>query len=48
LTDKNADIAMAAAREEDGTVRPQPVFTLMRTSLLESLVKFMQAGGRKN
>lgn len=47
LTDKNADIAMAAAREEDGTVRPQPVFTLMRTSLLESLVKFMQAGGRK-
>jgi molybdenum cofactor guanylyltransferase len=47
LTDDNADIAMAAAREEDGTVRPQPVFTLMRTSLLESLVKFMQAGGRK-
>lgn len=47
LTDKNADIAMAAAREEDGTVRPQPVFTLLRTSLLESLVKFMQAGGRK-
>ena len=47
LTDENADIAMAAAREEDGTVRPQPVFTLMRTSLLESLVKFMQAGGRK-
>jgi molybdopterin-guanine dinucleotide biosynthesis protein A len=47
LTDENADIAMAAAREEDGTVRPQPVFTLMRASLLESLVKFMQAGGRK-
>ena len=47
LTDDNADIAMAAAREEDGTVRLQPVFTLMRTSLLESLVKFMQAGGRK-
>ena len=44
---ENADIAMAAAREEDGNMRPQPVFSLIRTSLLESLVKFMQAGGRK-
>ena len=47
LQQQNADIAMAAAREEDGSVRPQPVFCLMRVRLLESLVKFMQAGGRK-
>jgi molybdopterin-guanine dinucleotide biosynthesis protein A len=47
LISENADIAMAAAREEDGNVRPQPVFSLIRTSLLESLVKFMQSGGRK-
>jgi molybdopterin-guanine dinucleotide biosynthesis protein A len=47
LMSENADIAMAAAREEDGNIRPQPVFCLMRVSLLESLVKFMQSGGRK-
>lgn len=44
---EGADIAMAAAPEEDGSVRPQPVFCLLRTSLLESLVRFTQAGGRK-
>ena len=46
-----ADIAMAAAPEDDGhghtSVRPQPVFTLLRVDLLESLVQFTQAGGRK-
>ncbi len=47
LVQNNADIAVAAAREEDGGLRPQPVFCLMRVTLLESLVKFMQAGGRK-
>ncbi len=47
LIDADAEIAVAAAREEDGHVRPQPVFCLMRVSLLESLVKFMQSGGRK-
>ena len=47
LISENADIAMAAAKEEDGSVRAQPVFCLMRVSLLESLVKFMQTGGRK-
>ena len=47
LEQENADIAVAAAKEEDGKVRPQPVFCLMRTRLLESLVKFMQSGGRK-
>ena len=29
------------------TVRPQPVFCLLRVDLLESLVRFTQAGGRK-
>ena len=47
LVQEDADIAVAAAREEDGSIRPQPVFSLMRVHLLESLVKFMQAGGRK-
>lgn len=42
-----AEIAMAAAREEDGNVRTQPVFTLMRRDLLESLVRFTHDGGRK-
>ncbi len=48
---QGADIAMAAAPEDDGTghltVRPQPVFCLLRVDLLESLVAFTQAGGRK-
>ena len=43
----NADIAMAAAREEDGQLRPQPVFCLMRATLLESVVRFTHGGGRK-
>ena len=44
---QNADIAMAAAREEDGQLRTQPVFCLMRIELMESLVRFTQDGGRK-
>lgn len=44
---QGADLAMAAAPEADGTVRPQPVFCLLKTDLLESLVKFTQGGGRK-
>jgi len=47
LIAEDADIAVAAAKEEDGSVRAQPVFCLMRVSLLESLVRFMQSGGRK-
>lgn len=42
-----ADIAMVAAREDDGQLRAQPVFCLLRTDLLESLVRFTQGGGRK-
>ena len=47
LIGQNADLAMAAAREEDGQVRPQPVFCLLRIELLDSLVAFTQKGGRK-
>ncbi len=44
---EGADIAMAAAREEDGQLRNQPVFCLLRVELMESLVKFTHEGGRK-
>ena len=47
LEREDAEIAMAAAREEDGQVRAQPVFCLLSTSLLESLTRFVQEGGRK-
>jgi molybdopterin-guanine dinucleotide biosynthesis protein A len=49
----DADIAMAAAPEpaaEPGgapVLRAQPVFCLLHASLLESLVRFTQDGGRK-
>ena len=44
MAEQNADIAMAAAPEADGAVRPRPVFCLRRINLLESLVKFTQRG----
>ncbi len=44
---QDAEIAMAAAREEDGQTRTQPVFCLLRTDVMESLVKFTHGGGRK-
>lgn len=47
LLAEDADLAMATAPEGDGTVRPQPVFCLLKVDLLESLVAFTQAGGRK-
>ena len=43
----DAEIAMAAAREEDGQMRAQPVFSLMKRELMESLVRFTHEGGRK-
>ncbi|MBQ0929524.1 molybdenum cofactor guanylyltransferase MobA [Ideonella sp. 4Y16] len=43
----NADVAMAATRDPDGTLQRQPVFCLLRASLLESLVQFIQSGQRK-
>jgi len=47
LEREQAEIAMAAAREEDGQLRNQPVFCLLRRELLESLVRFTHGGGRK-
>jgi molybdopterin-guanine dinucleotide biosynthesis protein A len=41
-----ADIAMAASLE-DGQMRSQPVFCLLKTELLESLVAFLQSGERR-
>ena len=43
----DAEVAMAATREADGTVQVQPVFCLLRASLLESLVRFTAGGQRK-
>lgn len=51
LAFEDADIAMVAAPEDDGkgslALRSQPVFCMMRVSLLESLVAFTHGGGRK-
>ena len=47
LEREDAEIAMASAREDDGQVRAQPVFSLLRRELMESLVRFTQGGGRK-
>ncbi|MEO7401449.1 MAG: molybdenum cofactor guanylyltransferase MobA [Polaromonas sp.] len=44
---EDADFAVAAAPEEDGQLRAQPVFCLMRIDMLESLMQFTHAGGRK-
>lgn len=45
--DSETDIAMACAREGSGPLRAQPVFCLLRTALMPSLLSFTQAGGRK-
>lgn len=42
----DAEIAMAATQGPDG-LQVQPVFCLLRTGLLESLVRFTQSGQRK-
>jgi molybdopterin-guanine dinucleotide biosynthesis protein A len=47
LQSQGADIAMAAAPEEDGVLRRQPVFCLMKVTLKESLQNFLANGGRK-
>ena len=46
LEAENADIAMAAT-VENGQRQVQPVFCLMKASLMESLVQFTQSGQRK-
>ncbi len=51
LAHTSAEIAMVSAPEvgRDGATRlwAQPVFCLLRSELLESLVRFTQSGGRK-
>jgi molybdopterin-guanine dinucleotide biosynthesis protein A len=46
-----ADIAMVSAPEDDGlggwSCRAQPVFCLIKTTLIDSLQRFMADGGRK-
>ena len=46
LEANDAEIAMAATLE-DGVVRTQPVFCMMQTALMESLVRFTGEGQRK-
>ena len=46
LAEQDADIAMAATLE-DGRVQVQPVFCLLKTGLLESLVAYLHSGQRK-
>lgn len=46
LVKEDADIAMAASLEE-GQVRTQPVFCLLKNSLLESLLLYLHEGERK-
>jgi molybdopterin-guanine dinucleotide biosynthesis protein A len=51
LAAEDAEIAMVSAPESDPgappALRPQPVFCLLRATLLESLVRFTKEGGRK-
>ena len=47
LEEQSADFAVASAPEEDGQSRPQPVFCLMGTHMLESLHRYTLGGGRK-
>jgi len=46
LVEHNAEIAMAATTEGDA-LQVQPVFCLMKTELIESLMRFTQSGQRK-
>lgn len=47
LEAEDAEIAMAATLGPDGGRQVQPVFCLMKTELIESLVRFTQSGQRK-
>jgi molybdopterin-guanine dinucleotide biosynthesis protein A len=42
-----ADIAYAVTTEADGRQQPHPVFCLLQTALIESLIAFLHGGGRK-
>jgi molybdenum cofactor guanylyltransferase len=45
--EQQADIAYAVTEEADGREQSHPVFCLLKSELMESLVVFMQGGGRK-
>jgi molybdopterin-guanine dinucleotide biosynthesis protein A len=45
--EQQANIAYAVTVEADGREQSHPVFCLLRSELMESLVAFMQGGGRK-
>jgi molybdenum cofactor guanylyltransferase len=47
LLQNDADIAMVSSPDEEGILRHQPVFCLIRRELVESLKAFTDAGGRK-
>ncbi len=47
LQSENAELAMAATEDPESGRQLQPVFCLMQTSLLESLVRFTTSGQRK-
>jgi molybdopterin-guanine dinucleotide biosynthesis protein A len=44
---EGAELAMAATREADGRLQPQPVFCLLGTGVLGSLEDFLRGGQRK-
>jgi molybdenum cofactor guanylyltransferase len=45
--EQQADIAYAVTPEADGREQSHPVFCLLKSELMESLVAFMHGGGRK-
>ena len=48
LQDADADLAVAATLDpESGAVQPQPVFMLLKTTLLTDLNDYLRDGGRK-
>lgn len=47
LLAENAEIAMAAGLDHDGSVRTQPVFCLLRRELRDSLAHHLEAGVRR-
>lgn len=47
LSQQDAEIAMVSSPDEEGILRHQPVFCLIKRELAESLKAFTDAGGRK-
>jgi molybdenum cofactor guanylyltransferase len=47
LIQNQADIAMVSSPDEEGVLRHQPVFCLLKRELVDSLKKFTDEGGRK-